>query len=213
MEAAPTTTNDNPFIIPTILLVVRNRFSGQAAERRAFSATPILNPVGPKFRNDFFAEKSRFVRGQNPIQKAGVSAPFHRVAARAGHAGGLSAGGDHGFTLYDDNDYVTENPMVQNGLTWAGVKWAFTTWHASNWHPLTWLSHMADCQLFGLNPAWPHAVNVLFHAANAVLLLCAAAAADAEVVASGRARSSPRCSPGIRCTSNPSRGSPSARMC
>ena len=76
----------------------------------------------------------------------------------------------HGFTLYDDGDYVTENPMVQNGLTWAGVKWAFTTWHAGNWHPLTWISHMADCQLAGLNPGVPHCVNILFHTANAVLL-------------------------------------------
>ena len=76
----------------------------------------------------------------------------------------------HGFTLYDDGDYVTENPMVQNGLTWAGVKWAFTTWHAGNWHPLTWLSHMADCQLAGLNPGVPHCVNILLHAANAVLV-------------------------------------------
>jgi tetratricopeptide (TPR) repeat protein len=76
----------------------------------------------------------------------------------------------HGFTLYDDGDYVTENPMVQNGLTWADVKWAFTTWHAGNWHPLTWISHMADCQLAGLNPGVPHCVNILFHTANAVLL-------------------------------------------
>jgi Tfp pilus assembly protein PilF len=76
----------------------------------------------------------------------------------------------HGFTLFDDNDYVTENPMVENGLTWAGVKWAFTTWHASNWHPLTWISHMADCQMAGLNPSVPHCENVVFHAANAVLL-------------------------------------------
>jgi protein O-mannosyl-transferase len=75
----------------------------------------------------------------------------------------------HGFTLYDDNDYVTENPVVENGLTWAGVKWAFG-WHACNWHPLTWLSHMADCQLAGLNPNVPHCENILFHAANAVLL-------------------------------------------
>jgi tetratricopeptide (TPR) repeat protein len=80
----------------------------------------------------------------------------------------------HGFTLYDDSDYVTENPMVENGLTWAGVKWAFA-WHACNWHPLTWLSHMADCQLcqffnLGLDPSVPHFENILFHAANAVLL-------------------------------------------
>jgi len=76
----------------------------------------------------------------------------------------------YGFSLYDDSDYVTENPVIKNGLTWAGVKWALTTWHASNWHPLTWLSHMLDCQLFGLNAAMAHAVNVLLHTVNAVLL-------------------------------------------
>ena len=75
-----------------------------------------------------------------------------------------------GFLNYDDDDYVTNNRVVENGLTWSGVKWAFTTWHASNWHPLTWLSHMADCQCFGLNSGAHHFVNVLFHAANAVLL-------------------------------------------
>ena len=74
------------------------------------------------------------------------------------------------FLVYDDDDYVTENQVVQNGLTWAGVEWAFTTWHAGNWHPLTWLSHMLDCELFGLNAGAQHSVNVLFHAANAVLL-------------------------------------------
>ena len=76
----------------------------------------------------------------------------------------------HGFSIFDDDDYVTENHIIQNGLTWAGVKWAFTTWHASNWHPLTWLSHMLDCELFGLNAGAHHSVNLLLHAANAVLL-------------------------------------------
>jgi tetratricopeptide (TPR) repeat protein len=75
-----------------------------------------------------------------------------------------------GFVDYDDQDYVTENAVVQEGVTWAGIKWAFTTGHASNWHPLTWLSHMTDCELFGLNPGAHHFVNALFHAANAALL-------------------------------------------
>jgi len=75
-----------------------------------------------------------------------------------------------GFVNYDDQDYVTENSTVQKGLTWPGIKWAFTTGHASNWHPLTWLSHMADCELFALNPGAHHLVNVLFHTANVVLL-------------------------------------------
>ncbi len=76
----------------------------------------------------------------------------------------------NGFVVYDDGIYVSENHMVQNGLTWAGVEWAFTTGHASNWHPLTWLSHMLDCELFGLNAGAHHVVNVLFHTLNVVLL-------------------------------------------
>ncbi len=76
----------------------------------------------------------------------------------------------NGFVNYDDQDYVTENSVVQKGLTGTGIKWAFTTGHASNWHPLTWLSHMADCELFGLNPGAHHLVNVLLHTANTALL-------------------------------------------
>ncbi len=74
------------------------------------------------------------------------------------------------FVVYDDGLYVTDQPIVQAGVTWAGVKWAFITMAASNWHPLTWLSHMIDCGVFGLNPAGPHVVNALFHAANVALL-------------------------------------------
>lgn len=76
----------------------------------------------------------------------------------------------NGFILYDDGDYVTQNKMVQSGLTFAGVKWAFTSFFAANWHPLTWLSLMLDCELFGVNAAGTHLVNVLFHTANTVML-------------------------------------------
>jgi protein O-mannosyl-transferase len=76
----------------------------------------------------------------------------------------------HPFILFDDNRYVSENPVVQHGLTWEGVHWAWTTMHVANWHPLTWLSHMADVSLFGLAPAGHHAVNVFLHALNAALL-------------------------------------------
>ncbi|HSU53468.1 MAG TPA: tetratricopeptide repeat protein [Candidatus Dormibacteraeota bacterium] len=76
----------------------------------------------------------------------------------------------HEFVNYDDPDYVTSNSHVVTGLTWENVKWAFTTGHASNWHPITWLSHMLDCQLFGQSAAAHHLINVLYHAADAVLL-------------------------------------------
>lgn len=74
------------------------------------------------------------------------------------------------FVSYDDYQYVTGNPRVQAGVTLDSVVWAFTTSHTSNWHPLAWLSHMLDCQLFGLNPFWHHFVNLLFHIANTLLL-------------------------------------------
>jgi tetratricopeptide (TPR) repeat protein len=74
------------------------------------------------------------------------------------------------FIKFDDPDYVTNNPVVQDGLTRAGVAWAFTTTRASNWHPVTWLSHMLDCSLFGVDPVGPHLVNVGLHIANAALL-------------------------------------------
>jgi hypothetical protein len=83
-----------------------------------------------------------------------------------------SAGG-HSFINYDDHQYITENASVRSGITWQNVLWAFRAGYAANWHPLTWISHMLDCQLFGLNPGPQHLVNVLFHCVNAVLLFLA----------------------------------------
>ena len=74
------------------------------------------------------------------------------------------------FVGYDDELYVTENKLVQNGFTSESFKWAFTTFHSANWHPLTWLSHMLDCELYGLNPAGHHWTNVEFHLVNTLLL-------------------------------------------
>lgn len=74
------------------------------------------------------------------------------------------------FLNYDDGIHVTDNVHVRSGVTWNTVVWAFETSEASDWHPITWLSHALDCQIFGLDPAGPHTVNILIHAANAVLL-------------------------------------------
>jgi protein O-mannosyl-transferase len=76
----------------------------------------------------------------------------------------------HEFINFDDNAYVYENPVVARGLTIEGFIWAFAGVHAFNWHPLTWLSHMLDCQMYGLNPGGHHLTNVLLHTATVVLL-------------------------------------------
>ena len=77
----------------------------------------------------------------------------------------------HDFVNLDDDQYVFDNPDVARGLTPGGVAWAFARSHSSNWPPVPWLSHMLDCQLYGLHAGGHHATNVLLHAATTLLLL------------------------------------------
>lgn len=75
------------------------------------------------------------------------------------------------FVAYDDQRYVYENEHVQCGLSLAAIRWALTTFHFANWHPLTWLSHMLDCQLFGLDAGWHHLTSLTLHLIATLLLL------------------------------------------
>jgi tetratricopeptide (TPR) repeat protein len=79
----------------------------------------------------------------------------------------------HDFINYDDPRYVYENTKITGGLSISGIDWAFTHIHSLNWHPLTTISHMLDCQLYGLKAGWHHFTNVLLHALGAVLLFLA----------------------------------------
>ena len=74
------------------------------------------------------------------------------------------------FVDFDDPHYIYENPEITRGLSVHGIAWAFTHVVGGNWHPLTTISHMLDCQLFGLNAGGHHFTNVLLHTI-AVLLL------------------------------------------
>ena len=76
----------------------------------------------------------------------------------------------HQFLNFDDNEYVTENTHVNSGLTLQNLRWAFAFTGVSYWHPLAWISHMLDCQLFGLKPG-PHLLmNLAIHILNSLLL-------------------------------------------
>jgi tetratricopeptide (TPR) repeat protein len=76
----------------------------------------------------------------------------------------------HDFVNFDDDLYVYNTPAIQAGLTIKGMALAFISPHAGNWHPLTTISHMLDCQLYGLNAGGHHATNIILHTI-AVLLL------------------------------------------
>lgn len=78
---------------------------------------------------------------------------------------------NNGFVTYDDPDYVTKNVRVQSGISLSGIQWALTTGSvSSNWHPLTLLSHMLDCEWFGLQPFGHHLTSYILHILNSVLL-------------------------------------------
>ncbi len=62
---------------------------------------------------------------------------------------------------------------LQRGLTLKGAAWALTYGKIGHWHPLTWLTHMADCQVYGLWAGGHHLTNVALHAMAAVLLFLA----------------------------------------
>ena len=80
---------------------------------------------------------------------------------------------NHEFINYDDPDYVYHNTAVKQGLTMHGVVAAFTHSYSNNWHPLTMLSHMLDCQVFGLVAGGHHFTNVLLHTLAVLLLFIA----------------------------------------
>ncbi|HEY7416059.1 MAG TPA: tetratricopeptide repeat protein, partial [Ktedonobacteraceae bacterium] len=77
------------------------------------------------------------------------------------------------FVNYDDPSYVYQNTRITSGLSLSNVVWAFTHVHSENWHPLTTLTHMLDCQLYGLKAGWHHFSNVFLHTIAVVLLFLA----------------------------------------
>jgi protein O-mannosyl-transferase len=79
------------------------------------------------------------------------------------------------FLNFDDDVYVSNNLLVQQGLTWHGIRWAFTSVYELWWLPLLWISYMVDIELFGLGAYGHHLVNILLHALNVALLFWALA--------------------------------------
>ena len=76
----------------------------------------------------------------------------------------------HDFIRYDDDEYVTENYVLQRGSIPHALAWSLKTTHAANWHPLTWCSHFLDSRLYGLQAGGHHLTSLLLHVANSILL-------------------------------------------
>jgi protein O-mannosyl-transferase len=79
--------------------------------------------------------------------------------------------------IWDDDSYVTENPAIQSasglgeiwGLTREPVHGALVS-NTPQYYPLVFTTFWIEHQVWGLDPAGYHVVNVLLHAANALLV-------------------------------------------
>ncbi len=74
------------------------------------------------------------------------------------------------FIHMDDDLSVTDNPVIREGLSWKGIRHAFSTTLICNYIPLAQISHMLDCELYGMNAGWHHMTSVIIHTLNALLL-------------------------------------------
>jgi Tfp pilus assembly protein PilF len=76
---------------------------------------------------------------------------------------------NHQFTNWDDDRQITANPDLRD-LSWQGIKKIFSTPYVSLYQPLTSLFWAVEYRVFGLNPRVFHAINILLHLANILLV-------------------------------------------
>ena len=72
----------------------------------------------------------------------------------------------NGFTNWDDDKYITGNPLIK-GPDWNAM---FTEASASNYHPLTMVSLAFNYAISGANPFSYHLVDWLLHILNTALV-------------------------------------------
>jgi protein O-mannosyl-transferase len=78
-----------------------------------------------------------------------------------------------GFINYDDDVYVTENPLITT-LSWENIETLFTGYYRNQYSPVAMFIMAVQITLFGLTAALPFKiVSMLLHAANALLVFLA----------------------------------------
>ena len=75
----------------------------------------------------------------------------------------------NGFVHFDDDIYLAE--LVRMGrFSLSSLRWMWTSLQPFYLQPIVWMTHLADYQLWGLNPVGHHATNWLLHGVYVVLV-------------------------------------------
>jgi len=75
----------------------------------------------------------------------------------------------NGFVNRDDPAYVTDNLDIR-GIGVGNLAWIFSSVYVNHYLPVTMLTYMAEYGLFGLDPRGYHAVSLLIHVINVLLV-------------------------------------------
>jgi len=75
----------------------------------------------------------------------------------------------NGFTNWDDDEYLTENPAVRQ-LSWTNIGRIFTTFTTSVYAPLAVLTYSVEYRFVKLAPFHYHLDNLILHLANCALV-------------------------------------------
>jgi tetratricopeptide (TPR) repeat protein len=80
---------------------------------------------------------------------------------------------NNGFTNWDDDKYVTDNPVIKS-ISWENLKVIFSTFYIGAYTPVPLLAFMVECRISGPSPLLYHLINLLFHFANCILVFALA---------------------------------------
>lgn len=75
----------------------------------------------------------------------------------------------NGFTNWDDPTYLENNPLIRE-LSASNIKRIFTEVYFANYQPLHILSYAIEYHFFQLNPTGYHAVSLIMHLINVILV-------------------------------------------
>ena len=75
----------------------------------------------------------------------------------------------NGFVEWDDHIYLAELARMGR-FSWSSLRWMWTSLQPFYLQPIVWMTHLADYQLWGLNPIGHHATNWLLHGVYVALV-------------------------------------------